>query len=578
MVMCVIKHCTHTSGKDSGKSFYRLPSVITRQGERTEYLSRKRRNAWLGNIGRPELKERTYVYIRVCSDHFVSGKPSPLYSTESPDWAPTLNLGHDVVEKPLSKRAAARHERYKEQKRKKLESEAAVSTDQSPDMGFSNVMPVPLPVNATEPGACIPVDLTRVKVEPPDPVPVGLYTSALNDRSTMYLEPASSSIHEGQQQLSETNNCKPSELLARLMGPPQTALQRDHWQNQPVSKDVLCQSDIPGKDFLRMEAKLKFMEAAQKRLCRELSCLHRKVLEVDFTEESLANNEIKVNFYTGFDNFRVLKRVFHDVSDEVKTCQKVVDKFQEFLITLIILRINVSFGDIALRFNISECTVSEIYQNWMGNLAVRLRNAVHWPARITMRANIPEKARLYFVNSDKIAVIIDCLEVFIDDPLLSSGETSLDISVDNKNSSSRFLLAMDPSGRIMCVSGGLRGDITNNHLIQHCSLSENLLPGDWVLADERNPDIDGSESQFNCCVYVARKLPTFEAHLSTLDLNSNRLVLDFCQHVRHISGQLQNKYQILQGTLPSVSGVSIDQVVFVCAALSNLSYNFDQSG
>jgi len=31
---------------------------------------------------------------RVCSRHFVSGKPASLYSTNDPDWLPTLNMGH----------------------------------------------------------------------------------------------------------------------------------------------------------------------------------------------------------------------------------------------------------------------------------------------------------------------------------------------------------------------------------------------------------------------------------------------------------------------------------------------------
>ena len=32
---------------------------------------------------------------RVCSRHFVSGKPADLYDITNPEWLPTLNLGHD---------------------------------------------------------------------------------------------------------------------------------------------------------------------------------------------------------------------------------------------------------------------------------------------------------------------------------------------------------------------------------------------------------------------------------------------------------------------------------------------------
>ena len=45
-------------------------------------------------IRQKDLKAESYPYIRVCSDHFTSGKPAKLYDTTNPDLVPTLNLGH----------------------------------------------------------------------------------------------------------------------------------------------------------------------------------------------------------------------------------------------------------------------------------------------------------------------------------------------------------------------------------------------------------------------------------------------------------------------------------------------------
>lgn len=59
------------------------------------------------------------------------------------------------MEKPLSKHATAKREWYKEQKRKKLQREASVSTERSPEIVFSNVIPVPLPATATESGKAL---------------------------------------------------------------------------------------------------------------------------------------------------------------------------------------------------------------------------------------------------------------------------------------------------------------------------------------------------------------------------------------------------------------------------------------
>ncbi|XP_033760676.1 uncharacterized protein LOC117342590 [Pecten maximus] len=77
-----------------GQSFFHLPAVITSQGEKTHGLSEKRRRLWLTKISRADLEPSSYPYLRVCSEHFVSGKPSSLYPENSADWAPSLKLGH----------------------------------------------------------------------------------------------------------------------------------------------------------------------------------------------------------------------------------------------------------------------------------------------------------------------------------------------------------------------------------------------------------------------------------------------------------------------------------------------------
>ncbi|KAI0226639.1 hypothetical protein LSAT2_022928 [Lamellibrachia satsuma] len=33
-------------------------------------------------------------YTRICSEHFITGKPAALYDTSSPDWTPSLRLGY----------------------------------------------------------------------------------------------------------------------------------------------------------------------------------------------------------------------------------------------------------------------------------------------------------------------------------------------------------------------------------------------------------------------------------------------------------------------------------------------------
>ena len=69
---CAVFGCGSRGDRDK-KSFFRLPAVITHQGNDTMELSKRRREKWLARISR-DIKESNLAYTRVCADHFISGK------------------------------------------------------------------------------------------------------------------------------------------------------------------------------------------------------------------------------------------------------------------------------------------------------------------------------------------------------------------------------------------------------------------------------------------------------------------------------------------------------------------------
>lgn len=73
VVTCSIFGCTNRKDRESELEFYRLPTVITNQGEACEKLSNERRRVWLANIGQ-DFKNKNLQNARVCSAHFVNGK------------------------------------------------------------------------------------------------------------------------------------------------------------------------------------------------------------------------------------------------------------------------------------------------------------------------------------------------------------------------------------------------------------------------------------------------------------------------------------------------------------------------
>lgn len=83
--------CGNRSGRDKDKSFYRLPTVITYQGEQALELSTQRQLKWLVKMNRKDIRPKQYSNTRVCSDHFISGSPSALFDDKNPDVAPSKN-------------------------------------------------------------------------------------------------------------------------------------------------------------------------------------------------------------------------------------------------------------------------------------------------------------------------------------------------------------------------------------------------------------------------------------------------------------------------------------------------------
>ena len=120
----------------SGINFYRLPGIISHQGEKAKELSKKRQDIWLSRIHPGDLGPEKYSNTRVCSLHFVSGicmhvaiiyiyysilplqikgKPSQLFDENNVDWAPSINLGHESAPSVSSDRydPAVQRERNK---------------------------------------------------------------------------------------------------------------------------------------------------------------------------------------------------------------------------------------------------------------------------------------------------------------------------------------------------------------------------------------------------------------------------------------------------------------------------------
>lgn len=72
--------------------FFRIPATIWHRDIHDLELSQQRRDRFIAAISKEDLNVNTLEKYRICSRHFVLGKPASLYDCTNPDWFATANL------------------------------------------------------------------------------------------------------------------------------------------------------------------------------------------------------------------------------------------------------------------------------------------------------------------------------------------------------------------------------------------------------------------------------------------------------------------------------------------------------
>ena len=297
-----------------------------------------------------------------------------------------------------------------------------------------------------------------------------------------------------------------------------------------------------------------------------------------FDETYFANDDEKVRFYTGLPAYDVLKTVYQNVSPFVIRKSPTLSKFQECVLTLMKLKLNMPMHDLAYRFGISLPTVSRIFLAWMVVLDVRLAPLIKWPDREDLWRTMPQCFQFSFGN--KTTVIIDCFEVFIARPsnLMARAQTYSNYKSHN---TVKILVGITPQGSISFVSNAWGGRTSDKYLTDNCGILKKLLPGDLVMADR------GFTIQESLMLHKAElAIPAFtkgKDRLDPVDVEQTRGIANVRIHVERVIGLLRSKYTIVSGILPidflqcdptgsqEAKIPMIDRITTVCAALTNLS-------
>ena len=216
----------------------------------------------------------------------------------------------------------------------------------------------------------------------------------------------------------------------------------------------------------QLESELKSRNA-------ELHNLREKILKASLTEDSFRNDE-KVLFYTGLPNFLVMITLFNYLQDIVSlTARSSLSKFEQFVLTLMRLRLNLPLSDLGYRFGVSTSTAFRVFNTWLDVMFVRLSPLIRWPSRKELWKTMPLSYRKHF--SKNVTIIIDCFETFCDQPtnLVARAAT---FSTYKHHNTCKFLIGIAPQGGVTFISEAWGGRASDKHITENSGLLEKLLP------------------------------------------------------------------------------------------------------
>ena len=331
------------------------------------------------------------------------------------------------------------------------------------------------------------------------------------------------------------------------------------------------QTELTGNSIEVMMKEKNELEIKVTCLKQENENLRMELLDFQLTEHAFIDKDDKVLFYTGLPNWKTLFCLFSYVSPYLKN-NCVLSPFQQLLLTLIRLRLNLSGNDLGYRFgNISSSTVSRIFSNVLNIMFQLLQPLIIWPEREALQKTLPMDFRKHSPNC---VVIIDCFELFLERATNVNARAQTYSQYKHHNTV-KYLIGITPQGTVSFISEGWGGRASDKHITENCGILEKLNPGDVLLAD-RGFDIQESVGLY--CATV--KIPAFtkgKTQLSGIEVEQTRQIANVRIHVERGIGNIRKKYSILNATQPITfvlskdnSCTTLDKIVHVCSALINI--------
>ena len=301
------------------------------------------------------------------------------------------------------------------------------------------------------------------------------------------------------------------------------------------------------------------------------------------TRETITKDAASVRFWTGIQTLSLLHYLFDYIlpcaqhvplwqgkkrEDSVKrhyrksVRSRDLSFFEEFLLVLVRIRRGLDTAEVATLFGISQPQVTRIFITWVNVIYKCCRPLLVWPSKDIIQHNMPKSFRQTYPST---RVIIDCSEIYVQTPRALDAQRSTYSSYKSHNTF-KFLLGIAPSGQVTFLSELYVGSISDREIVKRSGFLKKVEWKDNIMADRGFTIRDlllRKNAYLNVPAYTDGK------QLPKRPLGRSRKISSSRIHVEREMGRLKNN-KILQGIIPLQLKNSLNQIMTICAVLSNL--------
>ncbi|CAJ1083771.1 uncharacterized protein LOC115385308 isoform X2 [Xyrichtys novacula] len=388
---------------------------------------------------------------------------------------------------------------------------------------------------------------------------------SLNNQNPVFVPSVKQEKKEAEITLVTLSNQNAS---ASSSAPSKEVTSMDH---SPAKEDNPCtkkEYDDLNKRYARLENDhINLLEECQRLRDEHKRLKEERTKRSTFSYSSI--NTVQLLFFTGITSV-LFDWLCTKINGSVKTISTNLSLQDHLLIVLMKLRQGLTNTDLAFRFDVSTATLSRILRSWLPALAIVLKPLITWPSKGATLRRMP---RIFHRKFKRCRCILARTKISINRPSIMTSR-SRSWSNSKHNNTMKYLIGITPAGAISFLSKGWSGWVSDKRITKESGFYDLLESNDEILADRGVLSAEELAARGATLREPALAFTKSKKQLSAQAIDTSRQLACVRIHIEQVMRRLKN-FRILQTRIPVSQVDFLDDVVVVCAALTNLRGSVD---